>query len=66
MTIDALRRLIELLSDTASYAAALDRPAIAADLATAAEAAQLLLDDERAAARRARRTHRTRRTAVAA
>ena len=59
MTIDALRRLIELLSDTADYAAGVGRPAIAAELAAAAAAAQLLLEDERAAARRARRASRT-------
>ena len=59
MTIDALRRLIELLTDTADYAAGVDRPAIAGDLAAAASAAKLLLQDERAAARRARRPRRT-------
>ena len=59
MTIDALRRLVELLTDTADYAAGVDRPAIAADLEAAAGAAQLLLEDERAAARRARRARRT-------
>ena len=58
MTIDALRRLIELLTDTADYASAVNQPVIAADLATAAGAAQLLLDDERAAARRPLRTRR--------
>ncbi len=63
MTIEALSRLIELLTDTADYAAGVDRSAIAADLTRAADAAQLLLADERASARRARRT---RRTAVAA
>ena len=56
MTIDALRRLVELLTDTADYATGVDRSAIAADLATAVGAAQLLLEDERAAVRRAGRT----------
>jgi len=63
MTIEALSRLIELLTDTADYAAGVDRSAIAADLTRAADAAQLLLADERASTRRARRT---RRAAVAA
>ena len=56
MTIEALSRLIELLTDTADYAAGVDRSAIAADLTQAANAAQLLLADEKAFARRARRT----------
>ena len=56
MTIDALLRLVELLTDTADYAAAVNQPTIAAELAMAAGAAQLLLDDERVAARRVRRT----------
>lgn len=59
MTIDALRRLVELLTDTADYAAGVDRPAIAAELAAAAGAARLLLEDERAAARRTRRSLRS-------
>ena len=59
MTIDALRRLVELLTDTADYAAGVDQPAIAAELAEAAGAAQILLEDERAAAHRARRARRT-------
>jgi hypothetical protein len=58
MTPDALRRLIELLADTADYAAGVNRAAIAADLTTAADAAQRLLQDERAAARRTRRSQR--------
>ena len=59
MTIDALRRLIELLTDTADYDTGVDQPAIAAELTAAAGAAQLLLEDERAAARRTRRARRT-------
>lgn len=59
MTSEALRRLVELLTDTADYAAGVDRPAIAADLARAADAARLLLADEQAAARRARSSPRT-------
>ena len=58
MTPEALRRLIELLADTADYATGVTRAAIAADLTPAADAAQRLLQDERAAARRARRSQR--------
>ena len=59
MTIDALLRLVELLTDTADYAAGVNQPAIAAELARAAGAAQLLLEDERVAARRVRRVRRS-------
>ena len=48
MTIDALRRLAELLTDAAGYATAVDKRAIAADLIQAADAAQRLADDEQA------------------
>jgi len=58
MTIESLSRLIELLTDTADYAAGVDRSAVAADLTRAADAARLLLADERAAARRTRRSRR--------
>ena len=50
MTIEALRRLAELLNDTAAYAAAVSHAQIADDLAQAASATLLLLDDERACA----------------
>jgi len=63
MTIESLSRLIELLTDTADYAAGVDRSEIADDLTRAADAVQLLLADERASTRPARRT---RCTAVAA
>ncbi len=48
MTIDALRRLAELLTDAAGYATAVDQQAIAAHLIQAAGAAQRLADDEQA------------------
>jgi len=50
VTIEALRRLAELLNDTAAYAAAVGHAQIADDLAQAASATLLLLDDERACA----------------
>ncbi len=69
MTIDALRRLVELLTDTAGYAAAVDQSAIAADLTQGAAAARRLLDDEQRAvhqtAANSRRSTRTRRPAPA-
>ncbi len=60
MTIEALRRLAELLKDTAAYAAGVGHAQIADDLGQAASATLLLLDDERLCAagaptRRARR-----------
>lgn len=63
MTIEALRRLAELLTDAAGYATAVDQLAIAADLSRAADAAQRLAQDEHAvhahlAARRSARRGR--------
>jgi len=48
LTIEALRRLAELLTDAAGYATAVDQQAIATDLTQAANAAQRLADDEQA------------------
>lgn len=61
MTIDALRRLAELLTDAAGYATAVDQWAIATDLIQAADAAERLADDEEACHAQLSGRHRQRR-----